>query len=587
MGFGASGTGWTNTAGTEGKRTVHELDDVTARSPFIKKLRIPEGVIYETVSASPTAGGTVSGGGAYRVGDTATLVATPYGDNRFVNWTENDVEVSTDAEYSFTVENDRMLVANFTIVNPVTVVNGTTEDSPAAEGSMVSITANDPQPGMFFYCWESADGVTFANQTATTTTFGMPAKAVSVSAIFKKVIIENIGSQTYTGSRIEPDLRVFLEGVDVWLEDGVGYTVDYTDNVNAGTATAIVMLKDPWVGSGSATFNIIQADLSSATVTVADQVYDGTAQKPVPTVTWNGKQVAQDDYTAAYANNVRAGTATVTVTGKRNFTETSKASGTFKIAERPVTVTADSAERVYDGSALTADGFTSEGLAQGDRVASAKVEGSQTDVGSSANKVSGAKIVNAAGEDVTDCYDITYKDGTLTVKPGEKGSYEAASGSGSTWTKGSTDPVTLTFKRATDDERTFDLFEGVEVDGKAVPEKDASGKANWTAKKGSLILSLQPSFLETLSTGKHTVTAVFDDGSASATFTVEAKASPTPASGTTKGTSTSASPKTGDETGGTVVVLSVTAGTALCLALFALSQRKRRKPAHAGKHARR
>lgn len=181
--------------------------------------------------------------------------------------------------------------------------------------------------------------------------------------------------------------------------------------------------------------------------------------------------------------------------------------------------------------------------------------------------------------------DATYK--ATYSKTAKAGSYEAASGDGSTWTKGSTDPITLTFKRATDDERTFDLFKGVEVDGKAVPEKDASGKANWTAKKGSLILSLQPSYLETLSTGKHTVTAVFDDGSASATFTVEAKASPTPASGTTKGTSTSASPKTGDETGGTVVVLSVTAGAALCLALFALSQRKRRKPAHAGKHARR
>ena len=558
-----------------------------------------------TTSPSPGNGGSSKVEWTWRDNDdiasSGNLTATPAEGYHFASWTKGGAVVSTDNPCRFdadSADSDAVYVANFE-PNSATytisaaadpVVGGTVSGGGTfTYGQKATLTA-EASEGYVFDCWtEDGSGV---NGAGAEYTFPVTANRTLV-ANFRQVSIRDIVDQVYTGSAIEPKgLHVELLGVDgtpanVVLVENEDYTLSYENNVNVGKGTVIVTFIDKFTGRATKTFDIKQASLEGATVAAADQVYDGTAQKPVPTVTWNGKEVAQDDYTATYANNVRAGTATVTVTGKHNFTEASKASGTFKIAKRPATVTADSAERVYDGKPLTADGFTSEGLAEGDKVASAKVEGSQTDVGSSANKVSGAKIVNAADEDVTDCYDITYKDGTLTVKPGEKGSYEAASGSGSTWTKGSTDPVTLTFKRATDDERTFDLFKGVEVDGKAVPEKDASGKANWTAKKGSLILSLQPSFLETLSTGKHTVTAVFDDGSASATFTVEAKASPTPASGTTKGTSTSASPKTGDETGGTVVVLSVTAGAALCLALFALSQRKRRKPAHAGKHARR
>ena len=67
------------------------------------------------LSANPTECGTVSGGGLYHSGSTATVTATPNEHYNFVNWTENGDEVSTDAEYSFTVTGDRELVANFEI----------------------------------------------------------------------------------------------------------------------------------------------------------------------------------------------------------------------------------------------------------------------------------------------------------------------------------------------------------------------------------------------------------------------------------------------------------------------------------------
>lgn len=66
-----------------------------------------------TVSASPAAGGTVTGGGTYEEGDKVTLTATPAEGYKFVNWTENGSVVSTNAAYTFTVTGNRTLVANF------------------------------------------------------------------------------------------------------------------------------------------------------------------------------------------------------------------------------------------------------------------------------------------------------------------------------------------------------------------------------------------------------------------------------------------------------------------------------------------
>jgi uncharacterized repeat protein (TIGR02543 family) len=69
--------------------------------------------ILITLTANPPEGGTVVGGGEYRENDPVTVTATPNTDYSFVNWTENDVAVSTDSIFSFTATEDRVLIANF------------------------------------------------------------------------------------------------------------------------------------------------------------------------------------------------------------------------------------------------------------------------------------------------------------------------------------------------------------------------------------------------------------------------------------------------------------------------------------------
>ena len=85
---------------------------VTGNRNLVAHFRLDSYVI--SVSANPSNGGTVTGGGAFHNGDNCTVFASASAGYRFVNWTENGSPVSVDSTYFFTVISDRTLVANFT-----------------------------------------------------------------------------------------------------------------------------------------------------------------------------------------------------------------------------------------------------------------------------------------------------------------------------------------------------------------------------------------------------------------------------------------------------------------------------------------
>lgn len=103
-------------------------------------------------------------------------------------------------------------------------------------------------------------------------------------------------------------------------------------------------------------------NISTAVVTAATQTYSGSAKTPTPTVTLNGSTVPSSGYDVAYSNNTNAGTATITVTGKGDYTGT--AYGTFTINKATPSYTAPATRSLtYSGSSqyLTTLGSTSHG----------------------------------------------------------------------------------------------------------------------------------------------------------------------------------------------------------------------------------
>lgn len=78
---------------------------------------VPPVVQYTVnLSALPTDGGTVNGAGLYNTGASVTVSATAFAGFEFVNWTENGSPVSTLDSYTFVLNNNRTLVANFNII---------------------------------------------------------------------------------------------------------------------------------------------------------------------------------------------------------------------------------------------------------------------------------------------------------------------------------------------------------------------------------------------------------------------------------------------------------------------------------------
>ena len=74
------------------------------------------------------------------------------------------------------------------------------------------------------------------------------------------------------------------------------------------------------------------------------------------------------------------------------------------------------------------------------------------------------------------------------------------------WNLGSNENGIFVFKRSVNDELTYSMFDGIKVDDIEIDDK------YYDTKAGSIIIELHPDYLETLSPGRHHLTALFKDG---------------------------------------------------------------------------
>lgn len=122
-------------------------------------------------------------------------------------------------------------------------------------------------------------------------------------------------SYAYTGKAITPG--VVVETGSRTLVPGTEYTVSYSNNVNAGTATITVTGVGKYSGKQTANFVIEPKSIQSCDTTdIADRTYTGDAYTPSVTVSDGGKVLTKGvDYTVTYTNNINPGTATVVIRG--------------------------------------------------------------------------------------------------------------------------------------------------------------------------------------------------------------------------------------------------------------------------------
>ena len=148
---------------------------VTANRTLVANFQAQPQNYTVTVSANPTNGGNVTGGGTYQQGQSCTVTATANTGYNFTNWTENGNVVSTQANYTFTVNSNRTLMANFTpqqytITATADPVNGgnVTGGGTFNYGNSCTLSAT-PAPGYTFVNWTKNGTQVSTNATYTFT----------------------------------------------------------------------------------------------------------------------------------------------------------------------------------------------------------------------------------------------------------------------------------------------------------------------------------------------------------------------------------------------------------------------------------
>ncbi len=117
--IGASAnSGYTFTNWTEGVNVVSTNASYTftinSNRTLVANFALTSSIYNVSLSSNPIAGGTTSGAGSYSSGNSVTIGASANSGYTFTNWTEGVNVVSTNASYTFTINSNRTLVANFT-----------------------------------------------------------------------------------------------------------------------------------------------------------------------------------------------------------------------------------------------------------------------------------------------------------------------------------------------------------------------------------------------------------------------------------------------------------------------------------------
>lgn len=208
--------------------------------------------------------------------------------------------------------------------------------------------------------------------TATVTVEGIGIYAGTMTTTFKinpKQISQTqnqaVTAVKYNGQAQTPELALTdsASGTAVTLVEGKDYTVEYLNNTNVGNGIIKFTGMGNYTGEKSVNFQITAKDISTAEDVVIEDIpsvtYNGTGQIP-DVVVKDGDKVLElnKDYIVAAADNVNAGTATVTITGRGNYTGILKSQFTINRKSLSKAKLPVFNNQTYCGKAFTITGMT-------------------------------------------------------------------------------------------------------------------------------------------------------------------------------------------------------------------------------------
>ncbi|MBD5585723.1 MAG: hypothetical protein HDQ88_11625, partial [Clostridia bacterium] len=255
----------------------------------------------------------------------------------------------------------RILPANFTADANINYSSSMTYTG-SALSALTSVTfngtalTNNTDYSVHYYNNTNA-GTATMTVTGNGNFYGSVTKTFTINPKDISTVTTTLGTTTYTydGSAKSPSVTVKNGSTTV---SSTQYTVTYSNNTNAGTATAVITGKGNYTGSVTKTYTINPVTLTDSMLTLGttSYTYDGSAKSPTVTVKNGSTTIASSQYTLTYSNNTNAGTAYAIVAGKGNYTGT--ATKTFTINPQALTssnstINLGTSTYTYDGSAKT------------------------------------------------------------------------------------------------------------------------------------------------------------------------------------------------------------------------------------------
>ena len=300
------------------------------------------------------------------------------------------------------------------------------------EGAAYNVTGSQLDEGSSdnSFTYELNEGTLAANYIIETAEGKLTVKPI----LTEITITAESDEKMYDGSVLTNGNFTFTDGI--LIEGDMLTAVVEGSQLNAGSSANVVKSHVVMRGDTDVTKNYRFADYVDGKLTVTqrkvlmtsgsdEKVYDGTPlTKDEVTVTGDGFIEGEGATYDVTGSQLDVGSSDNTFTYELNegtladnyIIETEEGELTVTCPEQHIVITANSAEKTYDGTPLTDDGYTYTDfvLAEGD-VLTAVVEGSQTDAGSSANVVKSYRVMRG-DEDVTANYIFDDPvDGTLTV----------------------------------------------------------------------------------------------------------------------------------------------------------------------------
>lgn len=163
--------------------------------------------------------------------------------------------------------------------------------------------------------------------------------------------VSQLPAATYTGKAICPTVKVYYG--NVLLKEKADYTVEYSNNINAGTATVVISGMGDYSGKKQLTFTIQKAALSGVSAKSYQGVYDEkthgiTLQTPAGVTVRYGTKAGEYPLTTAPQYSLPGKYTVYYQVSRANYT-TVTGSADVTIVQGTMPVVSESYNGIYDG----------------------------------------------------------------------------------------------------------------------------------------------------------------------------------------------------------------------------------------------